>query len=161
MLSLIFFSVLVLGTYCSSATLPEWKDLNCPGQVSILRLSIVLKFYLDFQPGHKYLFSEITHNWEDARGECELYGGWLVRIFDLEEYNCIMRHAVKEEAGIWYWTDGNDVANTGVWVHAFDNSEVSFFPHTINCCSQDHLCHIGGEAFALNTGGSRKDRGNY
>ena len=84
-----------------------------------------------------------------------------MRIFDLEEYNCIMRHAVKEEAGIWYWTDGNDVANTGVWVHAFDNSEVSFFPHTINCCSQDHLCHIGGEAFALNTGGSRKDRGNY
>ena len=49
-----------------------------------------------------------------------------MRIFDLEEYNCIMRHAVKEEAGIWYWTDGNDVANTGVWVHAFDNSEVSF-----------------------------------
>merc|ERR1712137_934428 len=92
-----------LGTEGSNGTLPEWKDLEC-------------------EEGHKYLFSDITHNWEDSRGECELYGGWLVQINDLKEFNCLMRYGQKEGLEKEYWTDGNDVENTGVWTHAYDNS---------------------------------------
>ena len=32
----------------------------------------------------------------------------------------------KEEAYRRYWTDGNDVEDTGVWTHAYDNSDVTF-----------------------------------
>ena len=56
-----------------------------------------------------------------------------MQINDLKEYNCLMRHGVKEEAEAWYWTDGNDVANSGVWTHALDNTEVSFFPPKVRC----------------------------
>ena len=41
----------------------------------------------------------------------------------LKEYNCLMRHIRTGEIETWYWTDGNDVADTGVWTHAVDDSE--------------------------------------
>ena len=113
------------------------------GKVKCCKFKIC--FYLDFvsQPGHKYLFSELVFNWEDSRLECELYGGWLVQINDLKEYNCLMRHALKEEAvPYWYWTDGNDIADSGVWTHARDNTEVSFFPPRVMCvCNRVLLIH--------------------
>ena len=51
----------------------------------------------------------MTHSWEDARGECELYGGWLVAIKSLEEQNCLMRHGKSEGYNAWYWTDGKNL----------------------------------------------------
>ena len=42
-------------------------------------------------------------------GECELYGGWLVQINDLKEYNCLLRYGVKEFDHTWFWTDGKYV----------------------------------------------------
>ena len=36
------------------------------------------------QEGHKYLFSDATHTWDEALVECELYGGWLVNIGSAE-----------------------------------------------------------------------------
>ena len=62
------------------------------------------------QAGHKYLFSDVSHNWEEARGECELYGGWLVNIGSLQEQNCLMRHGKSEGYNAWYWTDGKYIS---------------------------------------------------
>ena len=55
-----------------------------------------------------------------------------------------------EEMSGWF-SDGNDLANSGVWTHAhaYDNSDVSFFAKDINCCSGDYSCHGGGDAFLL------------
>ena len=77
--------------------------------------------------GHKYLFSDVTHTWLEARGECELYRGWLVMINNMKEYNCIMRHGIGAGLNSGYWIDVNDVANTGVLTHAcaYDNSKQS------------------------------------
>ena len=46
--------------------------------------------------------------WEEARGECDLYGGWLVDLNSLEEQNCLMRHGNSQGYNAWFWTDGND-----------------------------------------------------
>ena len=46
--------------------------------------------------------------WEEARGECALYGGWLIDILDIREQNCLLRH-VYETPGLEddsFWTDG-------------------------------------------------------
>ena len=60
------------------------------------------------QEGHKYLFSDATHTWDEALVECELYGGWLVNIGSVTEQNCLMRfgHSKTELVDKWYWTDG-------------------------------------------------------
>merc|ERR1712062_386517 len=143
LLGLIFVSFLLIKTEASNGTVPHWKDLEC-------------------QTGHKYLFSDIERNWEDSRGECELYGGWLVQINELKEYNCLMRHGLKEETKEWYWTDGNDVANSGVWTHALDGTEVSFFPARVRCnCAAGADCSNEGDAYLLNISDLLQYRGNY
>ena len=62
-----------------------------------------------FQAGHKYLFSDITLNWEDAMAECQLYGGWLVSIKRQAEQNCLVRHGRSQGYDTNYWTDGKSV----------------------------------------------------
>ena len=140
-----FYLLLVAG-FCLAnglnSNLPEWKDLEC-------------------QRGHKYLFSDVGHNWEDSRGECELYGGWLVQINDLAEYTCLLSEGKKLGSGGWYWTDGNDMDDLGYWTHAYDGSAVSFFAHTIGCGCTDRVCRHGGDAFLFNIGGDKHYRGNY
>ena len=84
-----------------------------------------------------------------------------MQINDLEEFNCLMRHGQKEESPGWYWTDGNDVENTGVWTHAYDNSDVTFFGHRIGCGCGTTACPHGGDAFLLQIGGDKHSRGNY
>merc|ERR1719410_2187525 len=130
MLSSILLSILLVGVHCSSSTLPEWKDLEC-------------------QPGHKYLFSDITHNWEDSMGECELYGGWLVQINDLKEYNCLLRYGAKEIANeyLWFWTDGKSV--DGVWTHGTDGTDMSFFAPRISCGCSHCTNSDSGDAFIV------------
>ena len=63
------------------------------------------------QEGHKYIFSEITHNWADSVAECEAYGGWLLNIESLAEQNCLLRYANNQGFENWYWTDGNEMSN--------------------------------------------------
>ena len=62
------------------------------------------------QAGHKYLFSEVALNWEDARAECELYGGWIVDVNDVYEENCLLQYATTTvgiiDTDSWFWTDG-------------------------------------------------------
>ena len=87
MLVRLILSSLISLAFCSST--PEWQDLNC-------------------EEGHKYLFSEVQMTWEEARGECQLYGGWLVDLRTRKEQNCLLRYA--QAAGVpegWYWHDGN------------------------------------------------------
>ena len=71
-----------------------------------------------------------------------------------------MRHGQTEESHGWYWTDGNDVENTGVWTHAYDNSDVTFFGRRISCCG-DRLCPGKGDALMVQIGGDKGARGNY
>ena len=81
--SLFFISVVVKG-----ARVPQWQNLNC-------------------EEGHKYLFSDVTHTWEDALAECQLYGGWLLSLDSLEEQNCLLRYDnISPVPTAWYWTDG-------------------------------------------------------
>ena len=97
---------------------------------------MIREYNINFKEGHKYLFSEIKHNWVDAAAECELYGGWLVNIESLAEQNCLVRYGNTHGLNAWYWTDGNlylsiymifktpmfhsanDIDSRHVWVHA-------------------------------------------
>ena len=86
-----------------------------------------------------------------------------MQINNMQEYNCLIEHGLKEEADAWYWTDGNDVANSGVWTHARDNSEMSFFsPKTRCACTDNQIsCSANGNAFLLYIGNDLQYRGNY
>ena len=86
------------------ATLPQWQELKCE-VIDEIYEKLNLKTF-PFQPGHKYLFSETPLPWLEAKDECELYGGWLVNINNLQEQNCLMRHGTSEGYNGWYWTDG-------------------------------------------------------
>merc|ERR1712089_57228 len=62
------------------------------------------------------LFSEDKKNWEDAKGECELFGGNLVEIRSMELNYCILRHAHHKGLPVdWYWHSGNDIDDEGVY----------------------------------------------
>ena len=89
MMEIILFPILVTFsmTVCGSS-LPEWQNINC-------------------ETGHKYFFSDVTHTWQDAREECELYGGWLVSINSLQEQNCLVRYAKISVQNGWFWHDGD------------------------------------------------------
>ena len=57
--------------------------------------------------GHKYLFSEETANWNDAREMCVLLGGYLVKIENLHENNCLLKYALNNGLGNkWWWQSG-------------------------------------------------------
>ena len=92
MLSILVLSSLVSLVFCSST--PAWQDLNC-------------------EEGHRYLFSEVAITWEEARGECQLYGGWLVDLRSRREQNCLIRYA--QAAGVtedWHWHDDKHTKHT-------------------------------------------------
>ena len=67
---------------------------------------------------------------------------------------------MKEEFAEWYWTDGNDVTNSGVWTHAYDGSDVSFYPPKISCgCSDSKpYCSARGDAFMMFIAGGTGDK---
>ena len=56
--------------------------------------------------GHQYLFSEETLDWNNAREMCQLLGGYLVRIENQHEHNCLLVYAMKNELHNWWWTSG-------------------------------------------------------
>ena len=85
-----------LFLYCQAGVIsqksPRWEDLEC-------------------EPGYKYLFSDIQVPWEDARVECELYGGWLLSIGSQKEQNCLVSFGWAQGYSQWYWTDGISSTN--------------------------------------------------
>ena len=81
----------ILSLVLSVSSVPDWEDLEC-------------------EDGSRYLFSEVSLSWSEARGECSLYGGWLVSLNSLQEQNCLLRHAqTRGLSEDWYWTDGQYV----------------------------------------------------
>ena len=71
-----------------------------------------------------------------------------------------MRHGVKEGMTAWFWTDGNDLGHTGVWTHAYDNSDLTFFPSKISCGCYDSkpYCSARGDAFMMFIAGGTGDK---
>ena len=62
----------------------------------------------------------------------------------------------------WYWTDDNDVDGTGVWTHAYDGTDVSFFAPRIRCGCTHCTNSDSGDAFILHLGADQAIyRGNY
>ena len=93
-------------------TAPHWQELECELEYgnkskspSLGNVSSSLLFICS-QPRHKYLFSDVPRTWQDAREECELYGGWLLNIGGVEEHNCIVRYGRSQGYDAWYLTDG-------------------------------------------------------
>merc|ERR550532_2695210 len=115
----------------SGSSLPGWEDLQC-------------------EEGHKYLFSDTSHTWQDARDECELYGGWLLSINSLQEQNCLVRfaHSWSLHEG-WFWHDANDVADEGILVHARDNSDLAWVNHLFYCGNDETMDHRGCDYYML------------
>merc|ERR1712098_218654 len=92
---------------------PHWDEIEC-------------------QPGHKYIFSEDKKDWPSAKVECELYGGWLLDIGSMEEQHCLVKFARAQgiHAAPWWWHDGNDVEEEGIYCHA-DGRYITWFPPKI------------------------------
>merc|ERR1712241_1647013 len=111
----IVLSCLLACAFAANVKAPHWQELEC-------------------EAGHKYLFSDQTRSWQDAREECELYAGWLVNIGSLEEQNCLLRYGKSQGYDAWYWTDAY-FDDTWTWTHALDNSEVSWFSPKWTCSS--------------------------
>ena len=57
--------------------------------------------------GHQYFFSEDALDWNEAKAMCELLGGYLVRIEDIHENNCILKYALNNGyQNNYWWTSG-------------------------------------------------------
>ena len=63
--------------------------------------------------GHRYLFSEdLVNGWPDladwayAKLKCGYLGGYLVRIENRHENNCILVHAQSQGLHHYWWTSG-------------------------------------------------------
>ena len=89
--------------------------------------------------GHQYLFSEETVDWSSALEMCQLLGGYLVRIENQHENNCLLVHAMKNELHSWWWTSSEtknyiNTINQLITLHL--NINVKFLPLIlllINC----------------------------
>merc|ERR1712080_79905 len=65
--------------------------------------------------GGTYLFSEDKKSWDDAYGECELYGSHLAQIDGIEENFCLLEYAHTEGLPAdWYLHSANDISSEGV-----------------------------------------------
>merc|ERR1712008_594214 len=65
---------------------------------------------------HEYLFSNNeTIDWNSAREMCELLGGYLVRIDNRHENNCLLNYTQHNEMHQYWWTSGNDIRTEGLY----------------------------------------------
>ena len=101
---------LILGLFGGIAgdntKVPHWENLEC--EVDYLQSSSSSIHSRTSQAGHKYLFSDELHSWDEARAECALYGGWLVNIGGVREQNCLVRFVDTMGWSAKYWTDGSN-----------------------------------------------------
>merc|ERR1711936_418529 len=115
-------------------TTPSWQEVECR-----------------YDTKTKYLFSELSLTWEEAKGECQLYGGWLLNLNNLVEQNCLLKHAVTNEISGWFWHDGNGIEIEGLWVHDLDGMDL--WMHTFwSCGSSNNYENAGrtnGDALLL------------
>merc|ERR1711997_326193 len=88
---------LILSLLASASSLPPSQE-QTPSWVKIC--------------SGEYLFSEKITSWNDAYGECELYGGHIAQIDSLPENFCLLDYA--HTAGLpaaWYWHSSNDIVS--------------------------------------------------
>merc|ERR1711874_139162 len=93
--------------------------------------------------GHSYLFSEDTLDWNSARQMCQLLGGYIARIENRHENNCLLVHAQSNGLHQWWMHSGNDIKIKGYYVME-DETEMTWV---------SNLCRIdsGGRSLELNT----------
>merc|ERR1712013_27579 len=80
--------------------------------------------------GGTYIFSEDLKSWDDAYGECELYGGHLWQIDNLAENFCLLDYSHTmgyNDAQRAHWHSANDKESEGVWRQA-DGTLLSWSP---------------------------------
>ena len=82
-----------------------------------------------------------------------------MQINNLKEYNCLLRYGFKEFDHEWFWTDVRRV--DGVWSHATDGTDVSFFPPRIACGETSNSNKGDGFLFNLGDGKYPEVKGNY
>merc|ERR1712037_712842 len=93
--------LLLLSFLASAFSVPLSQDLT-PSWVNIC--------------GGTYLFSEDRKSWNDAYGECELYGSHIAQIDGFEENFCLLEYAQTKGLPFdYYWHSGNDILSEGVW----------------------------------------------
>merc|ERR1711908_87841 len=105
--------LLILSLLASASSLPLSQE-QTPSWVNIC--------------SSEYLFSETKISWNDAYGECELYGGHLAQIDSLPENFCLLDYA--HTAGLpngLYWHSSNDIESEGVW-RQYDGGLISWTP---------------------------------
>merc|ERR1711962_830965 len=78
--------------------------------------------------GSTFLFSEDKKTWNDAKGNCELYGGHLAQINGHVMNYCLLEYSHAQALPAdWYWHSGNDILAEGVY-RQFDESLIDFAP---------------------------------
>ena len=111
LISLFFVVTCFSSILGNNSHVSQWENLECEVNKCLINIHIILstfpKYPLHFlfcfaQVGHKYLFSDEKRPWQDAKLECELYGGFLLYLKDINEQNCLMRHAQSKNLNRWY-----------------------------------------------------------
>ena len=64
---------------------------------------------------HEYLFSDESIDWNSAREMCELLTGYLVRIDNRHENNCLLNYTQNNELHAWWWTSGTKPYSYRTW----------------------------------------------
>ena len=91
------------------------------------------------------------------------------------EYNCLLRYGNVQGFNSWFWTDGMFlmifnliklscsayVDEKGVWVHAYNNRDVSWFSPKWNCHEDGTFYIHGGDAMEIYVGEPRLLSGSY
>ena len=61
------------------------------------------KIFIPCAKGHKYLFSEETADWNEAKEMCQILGGYLVKIENRHENNCLLVYAMNNGLEDEWW----------------------------------------------------------
>merc|ERR1712156_164965 len=77
--------------------------------------------------GGTYPFSEHMESWDDANGECELYGSHLLQIDNLAENFCLLDYAHTVGISDNFWHSANDIGSEGVW-RQYDGKLIDWSP---------------------------------
>ena len=90
--------------------------------------------------GHQYLFSEDALDWNEARATCKLLGGYIVRIEDIHENNCLLKHALNNGYENWWWTSGK--------LSKLSNTYRTFLSTSLLCASILHFILLKGNPYS-------------
>ena len=158
------------------ATLPQWQELECE-VIDEIYEKLNLKTFLFSRdtstsslrppsPGLRprmsvscteagWWTSEVrgrqTVSWDMAWvWECAAFIGLMVKCYEMHSiFRC------------YHQCSGNDITNSGVWTHARDDSEVTWFPRVQTCSGSHEQYSDGGDAFQIYIGCPRIFNGAY